>query len=84
MINEINKIINVLDELEKGEYLTSDGHNLFYMKENKIRIKSENANLSLSIEDFEKLYKNVVFYLYKNDIEIDDNKDEDYYRFYKK
>ena len=54
------------------------------MKNKKIRIKSQNSNYFLELEDFIKLYKNVVFYIYNNDTLIDENKDEEYYRFYKK
>ena len=83
-MNKIEEIISAIEYLNNGEYLTSDGQNLFYLKDNKIKIKDKNANYSLNIEDFMKLYKNVIFYIYKNDIEIDDSKDEAYYRFYKK
>lgn len=83
-MNKIEDIIITIEYLNNGEYLTSDGQNLFYLKDNKIKIKDKNANYSLNIEDFIKLYKNVIFYIYKNDIEIDDSKDEAYYRFYKK
>ena len=83
-MNKIEDIISAIEYLNNGEYLTSDGQNLFYLKDNKIKIKDKNANYSLNIEDFMKLYKNVIFYIYKNDIEIDDSKDEAYYRFYKK
>ena len=75
-MNKIEDIISAIEYLNNGEYLTSDGQNLFYLKDNKIKIKDKNANYSLNIEDFMKLYK--------NDIEIDDSKDEAYYRFYKK
>ena len=83
-MNKLGNIKEIIEELNKGEYLTTDGSNIFFLKNNMIRIKSQNANYYLEIEDFIKLYKNVVFYLYNNDILIDENKDEEYYRFYKK
>lgn len=81
---KLENIYDVIEELNKGEYLSTDGLNIFFMKNNKIRIKSQNANYYLELEDFIKLYKNVVFFIYNNDILIDENKDEEYYRFYKK
>lgn len=83
-MNKINNILEALEEIKNGEILTSDGTNVFYLKDDKIRIKSNNAYYNLTFEDFIKLYKKVVFTYYKNDNVIDEDKDEAYYRYYKK
>ena len=81
---KIENINLALEEIKKGEILTIDGNNLFYLFNDKIKIKDKNAYYNLSIEDFLDLYKNKIFFHYKNDNYIDEDKDEAYYRYYKK
>ena len=52
---KLENIYDVIEELNKGEYLSTDGLNIFFMKNNKIRIKSQNANYYLELEDFIKI-----------------------------
>lgn len=83
-MERLENINKVLEELKNGEILTSNGTNLFYLKDNKVRIKDNNSSYYLEIEDFINLYKKTIFTYYKNNETIDENKDEAYYRYYKK
>ena len=70
--------------MKDGDIVTSNGKDLFCMKENKVYRFSDSSHFGLELKDFIDLYKNNSFYLYEEAIEIDDKKDEEYYRYYKK
>ena len=80
----INNINEALELLIDGNILTSDGNNQIILNNKMIRFHSENMNILLSLEDFKELYKNTTFYIYDEENGIDVDKDEDYYRYFKK
>ena len=83
-MQKLNDIKETVSYLNEGEIVTSNGKDQFIMKNKKIYRYCDGSNFSLGIKDFIELYKNIDFYLYEEAIEIDDKKDEEYYRYYKK
>ena len=84
----ISDIDQVLLYLENDYLLCCGmGNNRVYMRrteDGKLRVKGTNASYVLSMEDFEKLYGNSLFYRteFKEDSFIDDAKDDlEYYRW---
>ena len=80
-IKDINEAISFL---KQGDILTENGKNNFVFKNNRIYNYNEGTRYSLELEDFVKLFNKNTFYLYEESAEIDENKDEDYYRYYRK
>ena len=80
-IKDINEAISYL---KQGDILTENGKNNFVFKNNRIYNYNEGTRYSLELEDFVKLFNKNTFYLYEESAEIDENKDEDYYRYYRK
>ena len=74
----------VLSSLYDGDILTSNGKDRYILKGEKVFCYDQGTRFSLSIEDFSELYKKNRFYLYEESVEIDENKDEAYYRYYRK
>ena len=80
-IKDINEAISYL---KQGDILTENGKNNFVFKNNRIYNYNEGTRYSLELEDFVKLFNKSTFYLYEESAEIDESKDEAYYRYYKK
>ena len=84
-MEKINSFDEVLLYLKEKAIITTDGKNMFYLKDGKVIHKFKGNSLSLKKEDFISLYSDEEFFLIEdNSVYIDDNKDEDYYRYYKK
>ena len=82
---EVLKNMNeVLSSLYDGDILTLDGKDRFLLKGEKIFCYKEGTRFSLSIEDFSQLYQKNRFHIFEESVEIDENKDEAYYRYYRK
>ena len=80
-LNDINEAIGYLRE---GDIITGNGKDLFILKNDKIYRYYEGTHYSMSIKDFMELYNKNTFYLYEESVEIDESKDEAYYRYYRK
>lgn len=80
-INDINETIAYLNE---GDIVTSNGKDQFVMKDKKIYRYDAGSKYGLSLNDFVELYRKTNFYLYEESFSIDEKKDEEYYRYYKK
>ena len=74
----------VLTCLREGEILTSSGKEHFVMKGDKVLCYKDGTRFSMSTEDFVELYTKNRFFLYEESVEIDESKDEAYYRYYRK
>lgn len=75
----------VLDALKNGEFLTLNGKDRFYIKNELIHHQDNGSYYKLKIDDFIAIYYKDTFYTYEdNGVFIDNEKDEDYYRYYKK
>ena len=83
-MKKLESMREVLEALKAGEVLTTNASDLFTYKKEKIRVRSEGTRFSLSLEDFLELYKHKTFFLYSDDNAIDEEKDEAYYRYYRK
>lgn len=80
-LNDINEAISYLRD---GDIITSTGKDQLVLKNNKVYIYNQGNHFGLEVKDFVELYKKTVFYLYEDAITIDEEKDEAYYRYYKK
>ena len=80
-LNDINEAIGYLRE---GDIITCNGRDLFVLKNDKVYRYYEGTHYGLSVADFAELYNKNTFYLYEESVEIDENKDEAYYRYYRK
>ncbi|MDO4197575.1 MAG: hypothetical protein Q4D13_01130 [Erysipelotrichaceae bacterium] len=80
-LNDINETLNYLRD---GAIVTSNGKDQFVFKKERICCYDNGTHYTLDIKDFTDLYKKTVFYIYEDSVEIDLDKDEAYYRYYKK
>ena len=80
-LKDINEAVSYLSE---GDIITSNGKDQIIMKNKRVYLYDEGTHFGLDINDFIDLYRKSVLYLYEEPIEIDEEKDEAYYRYYKK
>lgn len=83
-MKKMNDINESLLYLKSGEILTENGNDQFVFKNNHVYRYTDGTRYSLKIEEFTELYKKSSFYLYEEAVEIDESKDEAYYRYYHK
>ena len=84
-MEKLNNLNEALEYLKSNAILTSDGNDQFVYHKGKISRYFCGSSFTLSVADFMMLYDKTDFYLYQNNTnEIDEDKDEDYYRSYKK
>ena len=82
MINNIDEVIEYLND---GLVLINEKGMKFVKRKDNIQYFYNGSAFKLKIEDFKDLFKDDKFDIYEdNDVIIDDQKDEDYYRYYKK
>lgn len=71
--------------LKEGEMLTTRELDQFYLDKGMVERRFHGSHFRLSWEDFKELYQGTVFYVYEDSEElIDPEKDEAYYRYYRK
>ena len=80
----MEKVNDVMDMLNRGELFTSNGQDIFVMRKDKISCYRNGSKFVMSIDDFLDLYSQTNFYVYKEEVLVDEEKDEAYYRYYKK
>ena len=81
-VKDINEAIYLL---KSGEILTSLKKDKFIYKKSGIYRYFDGSCFVLKEEDFFELYKDIDFYIYKDEsVTIDQEKDEVYYRYYRK
>ena len=83
-MEKLRNMNEVLSYLKEGEILTSSGKDRFIMKGDRIFCYIGGTRFSMGIEDFAELYMKNRFYLCEESVEIDESKDEAYYRYYRK
>ncbi len=81
LLKDMNEVLSYLRE---GEVVTCNGKDLFVLKGEKVWRYAEGTRFPLSLKDFIELYMKNRFYLYEESVEIDETKDEAYYRYYRK
>ncbi len=81
-VKDFNEAIYIL---KSGEILTSLRKDKFVYKKDRIYRYFDGSCFVLKEDDFLVLYKDVDFYIYKDEsVNIDQEKDEAYYRYYRK
>ena len=80
----VKDIREAMDYLSEGEILTTNASDTFAYKKGKIVVTASGSRYALSPEDFVSLYMHTPFFLYHDDNAIDEEKDEAYYRYYRK
>ena len=83
-MQKLNDITEAIDYLREGDIITGNGKDLFILKNDKVYRYNEGTHYGMSIKDFMELYNKNTFYLYEESVEIDEDKDEAYYRYYRK
>ncbi len=83
-MRRLNDIKEASKYLLNGEVLTSNGEDLYYLRKEKVFCRRQGSSFILTVEDFLNLYANTVFFLYEEENGIDEEKDEAYYRYYRK
>lgn len=84
-MNDLLNINEAIDYLKQGFILKDNKKNEFLLKNKMIYYFNNGSLFKINIEDFLELFKESKFYIFEdNNIYIDDSKDEDYYRYYKK
>ena len=84
-MEKINSFNEVLYYLKERQLLTSDNKDIFVYKKDRICRYFNGSCVKMDIESFSELYGKETFYLYEDDKAfIDDEKDEAYYRYYRK
>jgi len=79
-INDFDSVINILKNYQVVEIGAPVKTN-FSLRNNKIFVKTSNAQYFISLEEFETLFKNSIFYYFEQtqSIEIETSKDDEYY-----
>lgn len=84
-MEKVETFAEVLLALKDGEFITSNGNDTFYLKNGIITHKFKGNSIKMSFDDFVGLYKEKDFYLKEESkVEIDQDKDKDYYERYRK
>jgi len=83
-MEKLKDISETLKYLKEGDIVSSNGKDQFIIRNKRVYRYFEGNQFSLTLDDFIDLYKNSSFYLYEDTNEIDEEKDEAYYRYYKK
>lgn len=82
-MEKINNFELVIDALRNYQsvMIKNPQHTTFVLKGEKIAVKTDNAQYTLNITEFEKLFLNSIFYYIenKNNVEIEVFKDDEYY-----
>lgn len=84
-MEKIKDFNEALYYLKEGAVLTSDGINMIIRRRQHYCITSNGSSYTLDEATFTELFKDCNLYCYEDTgAEIDLNKDEDYYRYYRK
>ncbi len=84
-MEKLNSLNEVLLALKDKEILTTNKKDRYVFKKNNVYVYSEGTSFVLNIDDFKDLYKEKTFYIFEEEGSyIDNDKDYDYYRYYRK
>ena len=84
-MQELKNIYEAINALKDKEILVTNKNDRFILSKDKILHLFNGNSIKMELNDFKELYKDVTFYIYEdNNIYIDNEKDEAYYRYYKK
>ena len=83
-MQKLRDINEAMAYLKEGEILTENGTNRFVLRDDRISCYENGTRFSLELDEFRELYQKNSFYLYEETVQIDEDKDEAYYRYYRK
>lgn len=84
-MEKLETFTEVLLSLKDKEVLTTNKKDRYILKKDKIYVYREGTSFVLSLEDFRDLYQEKTFFVFKEEGPyIDSDKDEAYYRYYRK
>ena len=84
-MEKLNSINEAIFHLKEKEVLTTSKKDYFVYKKDRVYRYFDGSCFTLDIDDFKELYRQENFYIYEDDnVYIDNDKDEAYYRYYKK
>ena len=84
-MEKLETFTEVLLSLKDKEVLTTNKKDRYILKKDKIYVYREGTSFVLTLEDFRDLYQENTFFVFKEEgAYIDNDKDEAYYRYYRK
>ena len=84
-MEKLESIEQAVTYMKEGAILTTNKFDEFLWDGGKIRRRFDGSSVVMRLPDFLDLFNNVTFYVLKDDeFVVDDQKDEEYYRYYKK
>jgi len=83
-MEKLQDINEALEYLKQGDIVSTNGKDQLILRNKKIYRYENGTSFPMVQNDFLSLYKNSSFYLYEDSNYIDEDKDEAYYRYYKK
>lgn len=84
-MEKLETFAQVLLALKDREVITTDKKDRYILKNDKVYCFKEGTSFILTLEDFKDLYQEKTFFIYKEEgAYIDADKDEAYYRYYRK
>lgn len=84
-MERLNNIQEAILALKDKEILTTNKKDRYVFKKNNIYVYNNGTSFVLTLDDFKELYKEKAFYVFEEEGSfIDNDKDEDYYRYYRK
>ncbi len=84
IMEKLKDIREVIEYLKDGAIITSGKGDHFILKEGRIHHYNKGTHYSLTVDEFRELYEKNDLGLYEEAFEIDETKDEAYYRYYRK
>ena len=84
-MEKLETFTEVLLSLKDKEVLTTNKKDRYILKKDQIYVYREGTSFVLTLEDFRDLYQEKTFFVFKEEgTYIDNDKDEAYYRYYRK
>ncbi len=84
-MEKLNNIQEAILALKDKEILTTNKKDRYVFKRNNIYVYNNGTSFVLTLDDFKELYKEKTFYVFEEEGSfIDNDKDEAYYRYYRK
>ena len=84
-MEKLNNIQEAILALKDKEILSTNKKDRYVFKKNNIYVYNNGTSFVLTLDDFKELYKEKTFYIFEEEGSfIDNDKDEVYYRYYRK
>ena len=84
-MEKLNNIQEAILALKDKEILSTNKKDRYVFKKNNIYVYNNGTSFVLTLDDFKELYKEKTFYIFIEEGSfIDNDKDEAYYRYYRK